>query len=72
MDSAGSPSEYTSSPGVRRGFCARCGSTVSYRGDRWPGETHLHLGLFDIHDLVPNKEAFAEERLPWLYLRLPR
>ena len=66
------PSEYGSSPGVVRGFCGRCASPVSFRGERWAGETHLHLGLFDKPDLVPTNEAFPEERLPWVHLTLPR
>ena len=60
------PSVYGSSPGVQRGHCPRCGSPVYYKGERWPGETHLHLGLFDRPDLVPANEAFRDERLPWL------
>lgn len=64
-------SEYQSSPGVTRGFCGRCGSPVSFQGERWAGETHLHLGLFDKLDLVPTGEAFPEERLPWVHLTLP-
>ncbi|HEX6011382.1 MAG TPA: GFA family protein [Geminicoccaceae bacterium] len=67
----GPPTEFASSPGVSRGFCARCGSPVSFTGERWPGEVHLHLGCFDDGtDLVPDREAFAEERLPWLHLRV--
>ena len=62
------PSVYESSPGVKRGHCARCGSPVSFEGERWAGETHLHLGLFDKPDLVPTGEAFREERLPWVHL----
>jgi len=65
------PSVYGSSPGVMRGFCGRCGSPVYYQGARWPGETHLHLGLFDKPDIVPTKEAFPGERLPWLHLMPP-
>ena len=65
----GVPSYYASSPGVRRGFCARCGSTLSYEGERWPGELHLHVGAFDDPSaLAPTGQAFADERLPWLHL----
>lgn len=65
------PATYESSPGVRRGFCGRCGSTLFYEGARWPGETHLHLGVFDNPErIVPTKEAFVAERIPWLHLRL--
>lgn len=64
------PAQFVSSPGVSRGFCGRCGSPVSFVGERWPGEIHLHLGCFDHPDLVPTAEAFALERLPWLHLTL--
>src|SRR5689334_9171233 len=43
----GEPTYFESSPGVRRGFCGRCGSTLSFEGERWPGELHLHIGAFD-------------------------
>lgn len=66
------PTLYPSSPGVERGFCACCGSPLSFRSERWPGEIHLHLGCFDdAADLVPQGEAFAEERLPWVRLATP-
>jgi hypothetical protein len=60
---------FESSPGVRRGFCGRCGSTLTYEGDRWPGEVHLHVGAFDdAAAFAPTGHAFADERLPWLKL----
>ena len=60
---------FASSPGVQRGFCARCGSTLTYEGDRWPNELHLHLGAFDDPStFTPTGQAFAEEKLPWLHL----
>ena len=66
---ASTPSIYVSSPGVRRGFCAQCGSTLSYEGERWPGEVHLHVGAFDDPStLAPTGHAFAAERLGWLHL----
>ena len=68
---AGPPTRFASSPGVSRGFRGRRGSPVGSTGERWPGEVHLHLGCFDDGaDLVPDREAFAEERLPWLRLRV--
>lgn len=60
---------YESSPGVRRGFCGRCGSTLTYEGDRWPGEVHLHVGAFDDPgSLAPTGQAFVEERISWVDL----
>lgn len=68
----GEPAVYESSPGVRRGFCARCGSTLYYQGNRWPGETHLHLGVFDRPEAItPAGHAFREERLAWLHIAEP-
>lgn len=55
-----------SSPGVRRGFCPRCGTALSYEGANWPGETHLFLGAFDDpHRYIPTSDAFPTERLAW-------
>ena len=66
----GTPATYVSSPGVSRGFCGTCGSTLYYQGSRWPGETHLHLGIFDDPSrIVPEGAAFPEDRVAWLHLR---
>jgi len=60
---------FTSSPGVRRGFCANCGSTLTCGGDRSPGELHIHIGAFDQPErLAPMAEVYPEERLPWVHL----
>src|SRR5262245_60362325 len=40
----GEPAIYESSPGVKRYFCANCGSPMAYAGARWPGEVHLFHG----------------------------
>jgi hypothetical protein len=60
---------FSSSPGVQRGFCAECGSTLTYEGERWPTEIHLHVGLFDRpEDFAPQGEGFPEERLAWVHV----
>jgi len=57
-----------SSPGRWRGFCARCGSTLTCEGER-SNETHFHVGAFrDAAQLQPTRHIFQEERLPWLHL----
>ena len=62
---------YQSSAQATRSFCGRCGTMLFFESARWPGEIHLHLGCFDDGaDLVPDREGFAEERLPWLHLRV--
>src|ERR1700760_3291234 len=40
----GGPARYQSSPGVQRGFCAMCGSTLTYETDARPDEIHIHIG----------------------------
>ena len=60
---------FASSPGVSRGFCSVCGSTLTYEGARWPSEMHFHVGAFDMpQDFPPQGHAFAEERVSWLHI----
>jgi hypothetical protein len=62
----GEIAKYESSPGVERGFCARCGATLTCSNPKLPKETHFHIGAFDrAADLAPTGAFFAEERLPW-------
>ena len=63
----GAPTLYESSSGVQRGFCARCGSTLSYASDSLPGEIHIHIGALDRPEDFPphGKPTFPEERVPW-------
>ncbi|WP_308909417.1 GFA family protein [Pseudokordiimonas caeni] len=63
------PKKVVSSPGVIRRFCADCGSPVSFEGERWPGEIHLHVGFMDEPEkLVPTGETYLSTRLPWAHL----
>lgn len=63
----GSLSYYASSPGVRRGFCANCGTALSYENERWREDIHLMIGAFDEPALLkPQFHIFAEEQIPWL------
>ena len=69
--SKGEITKFDSTPGrTRRGFCARCGSTLTCESLRGPlaTETHFHVGAFDeAGHLRPTRHVFAEERLPWLH-----
>ena len=63
--------KFDSTPGrTTRGFCGRCGSTLTCETVSLPTETHFHLGAFDrAAELQPTrKQYFTEERLPWLHL----
>ena len=65
----GEITKFDSSPGqTRRGFCARCGSTLTCESPPTGAETHFHVGAFDqAEQLRPTKHYFPEERLPWLH-----
>ncbi len=63
---SGQPKEYTSSPGVQRGFCGHCGSPISYRTDRRPDVIDLFAGtLSDRSAVAPQCHVHAIEQLPW-------
>jgi len=64
----GEVSKFDSTPGkTRRGFCARCGSTLACESLPGPTMTHFHVGAFDqAARLRPTKHYFSEEHLPWL------
>ncbi|MGC2415372.1 MAG: GFA family protein [Stellaceae bacterium] len=67
----GEITKFDSTPGkTRRGFCARCGSTLTCESLRAPGPpaTHFHIGAFDQAELFePTRHIFPEERLSWLH-----
>lgn len=63
------PAVYLSSPGVRRRFCATCGTPVAYESERWPEEIHLYAaGLEHPEDFAPEFHVHWAERLPWIHL----
>ena len=66
----GEITKFDSSPGkTRRGFCARCGSTLTCESLPEITLTHFHVGAFDqAARLQPKKQYFVEERLPWLHI----
>jgi len=65
----GQITKFNSSPGRWRGFCAKCGSTLTCEGER-SNETHFHIGAFrNAAQFQPTRHIFPEERLPWLHLR---
>jgi len=71
----GERSFFESSPGVRRSFCARCGTPLAYEADQFPGEIHLFLGSVDEPNLFrPQFHVHCAERIPWFEIldTLPR
>lgn len=69
---AGVPSTYYPSPFVSRTFCERCGTSLTYQGDRWPGEIHIHVGSLDEPEkFAPEGNAYENQQLSWLHLAEP-
>ncbi len=60
------PAFYASSPGVRRGYCKSCGTPLSYESEKWPGERHFLIGVFDDpRAFTPAGDYLPEEGLAW-------
>jgi len=58
---------YASSPGVRRGFCSKCGSPMSFETERRPDDIDLYLASLDDGLSVPIHEHWHwGERVDWL------
>ncbi|MBW8296115.1 GFA family protein [Sphingopyxis sp.] len=67
------PVIFSSSPGVTRGFCKKCGSTISYQGENLPDMIHLHVGVFDApRSFWPQAEEQMDEGMPWVSVSLKR
>ncbi len=61
--------ERESSPKVWRGVCVQCGSRLTYRGEKWPGEIHLHIGALDTpDDFPPQGNGMVDEKISWVRL----
>ena len=57
------------SPGVTRGHCAKCGSTISYENAARPEEIDITVaGLVDSYDLKPTAHIWVEDKIPWLVI----
>lgn len=57
---------YNSSLGVRRGFCSKCGTPISYEADRYPGEIHLYISALDNpDDFKPEQHVHFDEKIAW-------
>ena len=58
---------HRSSPEVERGFCASCGTSLTYRRDNRPGLFDVTTAsLDDPEAFPPAKEIWMEERLSWV------
>jgi hypothetical protein len=77
---AGTLTIYESSPGVRRGFCGRCGTTLTYQKDPavLPGfQDDVYISTRSLDEpgaYSPYEHVFHGERVAWLEMGgdLPR
>lgn len=59
--------EYRSSPLVVRGFCAKCGTSITYRHDKRPAEIDVTLAtLDDPAVLEPAAHIWVVDKLSWV------
>jgi hypothetical protein len=66
----GEAADFESSPGVKRSFCARCGSTMFWRRvAREREEIDIAAGTLEQAErLAPSEHLFVKSRRPWLPL----
>ncbi|MFM5679390.1 GFA family protein [Aeromonas veronii] len=66
----GKPTEYASSDFIRRGFCAECGSTLTYRSTQYPDYLTLAIASLDNPEAVaPTYHIHTDSQLPWLLIQ---
>ncbi len=71
----GAPTRYRSSTKAERGFCARCGSTLSMHEAALGERVQVSLGSLDRPgDVRPDDHVWTQSQLPWLNIvdDLPR
>ncbi len=59
---------YHSSPGVNRGFCNKCGTSLSYSGEDWTDYAIMTATLDDPSAAVPTTNAYTKDKQPWVTL----
>jgi hypothetical protein len=72
---SGTIAEYRSSPGVRRGHCAACGTTITYSWNQRPNEIDIAVSsLDDAAGIAPEAHIWVQDKVPWLVISddLPR
>ena len=58
---------HRSSPGVERGFCAACGTSLTYARENRPGLFHVTTASLDDPEAFPPAvEIWVEEKLWWI------
>ena len=65
----GTVKHYQSSATAKRGFCAECGSALTYEPTKRPSKVMISIGTMDNPEQVPAEfNIFTRERISWLRL----
>lgn len=56
------------SPGVQRGFCGQCGSSLTFAGDGWTDIGITAATLDDPGTAKPSSNVYVAHQLPWVVL----
>jgi hypothetical protein len=65
----GALAEFRSSAPVVRGFCAACGSSLTYCNEKRPTEIDVTLGTLDEPGLLaPQMHLWVADKLPWVHV----
>ena len=56
------------SPGVQRGFCGHCGSSLSFAGEGWNEIGVTAASLDDPGIAKPTSNVYLDHRQPWVVL----
>lgn len=63
------PTEYASSSDIRRGFCAVCGSSLTYRSQSHPDYLTLAITSLDNPEgMAPRYHIYTDSAVSWLAL----
>jgi len=56
------------SPGMQRGFCGRCGSSLTGGGDNWDEVGITAASLDEPGAVKPESNVYLDERQPWVLI----
>jgi hypothetical protein len=64
---SGPITRFESSPQTWRNFCSVCGTRLTFRSDKWPGEVHVYAATLDpSHTYRPTAQVMLRSRADWL------
>ena len=66
----GKPVVHESSPGIKRSFCGRCGTSLTLTDERFAEDIYVSTAAFETSEsteaLAPEVHIWRSERLPWV------